>query len=200
MYGTPTGVQGYVCTPHKPQSAPLLDYWKKAENIAVLYFGTATFSGESIPYFPNKANHYILASFRDIQPVLQDIKKQNNTGLSFVFSLNGALFERSGEKLSYISIYFSKYTYGDTEIGDLANTIARMDRVKKVSLANIQVITTGELKFIFPYSKNAMLLELEGEKTHQSDQKYCERTQRDVARRGILLSNLVSFSILDQLK
>jgi hypothetical protein len=44
------------------------------------------------------------------------------------------------------------------------------------------------------------VLEVEGEKTHQSDQKYCERTRRDVARRGILLSNLVSFSILDKLR
>jgi hypothetical protein len=117
-----------------------------------------------------------------------------------MFNLNGPLFERTGERLNYISVYFTKYTYGDLEIDDLANAIAKRDRVKKASLANIEILTTGQLRFIFPYSKNAIVLEVEGEKTHQSDQKYCERTRRDVARRGILLSNLVSFSILDRLK
>ncbi|MFL6393800.1 MAG: hypothetical protein ACJ708_03980, partial [Nitrososphaeraceae archaeon] len=116
------------------------------------------------------------------------------------FNLNNSLFERAGERLNYISTYFAKYTYGDIEIDDLANAIAKRDRVKKASLASIQILTTGQLRFIFPYSKNAVVLEVEGEKTHQSDQRYCERTRRDVARRGILLSNLVSFSILDKLK
>ena len=194
------GVQGYICTPHEGHSAPLLDCWKKSDNINVVYFVTATFSCEILPYFPNKANHYILASFKDMQSALEDIKKQNNTRLSFIFRLNDALFERAADKLNYISIYFTKYTYGDTEIGDLAIAVAKRDRVKKASLANIQVINTGPLKFVFPYSKNAIVLEVEGEKTHQSDQKYCELTRRDVARRGLLLSNLVSFSILDKLK
>lgn len=198
--GTEIGIQGYICTPHEGHSAPLLDNWKKSDNINFVYFVTATFPSETMPYFPNKANHYILASFREMKAALEDIKKQNNSRLSFIFSLNGALFERAGDKLNYISIYFTKYTYGDIEIGDLANAIAKRDRVKKASLASIQIITTGQLKFVFPYSKNAIMLEVEGEKTHQSDQKYCERTRRDVARRGLLLSNLVSFSILDKLK
>ncbi len=200
MHSAEIGIQGYICTPHGGHSAPLLDYWKRSDNISVIYFVTATFPCETMPYFPNKANHYILASFREMKTALEDIKKQNNTRLSFIFSLNGALFERATDKLNYISIYFTKYTYGDIEIGDLANTIAKRDRVKKASLASIQVITTGQLKFVFPYSKNAVMLEVEGEKTHQSDQKYCERTRRDVARKGLLLSNLVSFSILDKLK
>jgi hypothetical protein len=179
-------VQGYICTPHEKMSAPLVDYWKKSDNIDVIYFVTSTFSCESMPYFPNKANHYILASFREKEIVIED--------------LNNSLFERAGERLNYISTYFAKYTYGDIEIDDLANAIAKRDRVKKASLASIQILTTGQLRFIFPYSKNAVVLEVEGEKTHQSDQRYCERTRRDVARRGILLSNLVSFSILDKLK
>jgi hypothetical protein len=41
---------------------------------------------------------------------------------------------------------------------------------------------------------------VEGKKTHQTDQKYCERTRRDVARMGISLNDLVSFSILEKLK
>jgi hypothetical protein len=117
-----------------------------------------------------------------------------------MFNLNSSLFERACERLNYISIYFTKYTYGSIEIEDLTNAISKRDRVKKASLASIQILTTGQLRFIFPYSKNAIVLEVDGEKTHQSDQKYCERTRREVARRGILLSNLVSFSILDKIK
>ena len=200
MDGGENGVQGYICTPHERQSVTLLNYWKRSDNIAVIYFVTATFSDETMPYFPNKANHYILASYRDTDTAIEDIRKQNYARLSFIFSLNTALFERAGEKLNYVSIYFTKYSYGDIEIGDLANTIAKRDRVRKASLADIQVITAEEPKFTFPYFKNAVVLEVKGEKTHQSDQKYCERTRRDVGRKGISLNNLVSFSILEKMK
>lgn len=193
-------VQGYICTPHQKLSAPLLNHWKRSNNIDVMYFVASTFSSESIPYFPNKANHYILASFREKEIVMEDINRQSNDRLSLMFNLNSSLFERACERLNYISIYFTKYTYGSVEIEDLANAISKRDRVKKASLASIQILTTGQLRFIFPYSKNAIVLEVDGEKTHQSDQKYCERTRREVARRGILLSNLVSFSILDKIK
>jgi hypothetical protein len=193
-------VQGYICTPHQKLSAPLLNYWKRSNNIDVMYFVASTFSSESKPYFPNKANHYILASFREKEIVIEDINRQSNDRLSLMFNLNSSLFERACERLNYISIYFTKYTYGSIEIEDLTNAISKRDRVKKASLASIQILTTGQLRFIFPYSKNAIVLEVDGDKTHQSDQKYCERTRREVARRGILLSNLVSFSILDKIK
>ena len=193
-------VQGYICTPHQKLSAPLLNHWKRSDNIDVMYFVASTFSSESIPYFPNKANHYILASFREKDIVIEDINRQSTDRLSLMFNLNSSLFERACERLNYISIYFTKYTYGNNEIEDLTNAMFKRDRVKKASLASIQILTPGQLRFIFPYSKNAIVLEVDGEKTYQSDQKYCERTRREVARRGILLSNLVSFSILDKLK
>ena len=193
-------VQGYICTPHQKLSAPLLNHWKRSNNIDVMYFVASTFSSESIPYFPNKANHYILASFREKDIVIEDVNRQSNDRLSLMFNLNSSLFERACERLNYISIYFTKYTYGNNEIEDLTNAMFKQDRVKKASLASIQILTPGQLRFIFPYSKNAIVLEVDGEKTYQSDQKYCERTRREVARRGILLSNLVSFSILDKLK
>jgi len=194
------GIQGYVCTPHDKQSASLIESWKKSDNIVDIYFVTATFSDESIPYFPNKANHYILVSFKDMTGILEDIKRNNMDRLSFMFSFNSALFERAGDKLNYVSLYFTKYTNGDLEIGDLANVIARREKVKKASLAQMQLLASEQPKFTFPYSKNLVILEVEGEATHQTDQKYCERTRRDVARKGISLNNLVSFSILEKLK
>ncbi len=193
-------VRGYVCTPHDKQTAALVERWKKDDNILDTYFVAATFSAESTPYFPNKANTYVLASFKDMQKVLDDIRSSDMDRLSFMFSYSGPLFERVGDKLNYVSLYFTKYTNGDVELGELANTIARRDRVTKASLAQMQLFASEQPRFTFPYSKNLVILEVEGDKTHQTDQKYCERTRRDVARKGISLNNLVSFSILEKLK
>ena len=193
-------VLGYICTPHEKQSDSLINLWKQNNIISDIYFVTATFSDESLPYFPKIANHYIVASFTDVQIVLEDMRRQNMDSLSFIFSLDSPFFERYGEKLNYISTYFTKYNYSEIEICDIENVIMNRERVKKASLANIRILTTDQLKFTFPYSKNVIVLEVEGKKTHQSDQKYCERTMRDVARKGISLNNLMSFSILEKLK
>lgn len=192
--------RGFLCIPHDKQSGSLLENWKKNDNIVDIYFVTATFSDESTPYFPNKANHYILASFVDVICILDDIKNHKMDRLSLMFSFSNPLFERIGDKLNYVSLYFTKYTNGDTEISELANALARREKVKKASLAQMKLLATEQPKFPFPYSKNLLILEVEGKKTHQTDQKYCERTRRDVARMGISLNNLVSFSILEKLK
>jgi uncharacterized protein (UPF0305 family) len=191
---------GYVCTPHEKHCDLLIDLWRQNNIISDIYFVTATFSEETLPYFPKRANHYIVASFTNVQIVLEDIRKKNMDGLSFIFSLDSAFFERCGEKLNYISTYFTKYNYSEMEICDIENVIVKRERVKKASLANIRILTTDQLKFTFPYSRNVIVLEVEGEKTHQSDQKYCEQTRREVARKGISLNNLMSFSILEKLK
>ena len=191
---------GYVCTPHEKHCDLLIDLWRQNNIISDIYFVTATFSEETLPYFPKRANHYIVASFTNMQIVLEDIRKKNMDGLSFIFSLDSAFFERCGEKLNYISTYFTKYSYSEMEICDIENVIIKRERVKKASLANIRILSTDQLKFTFPYSKNVIVLEVEGEKTHQSDQKYCEQTRREVARKGIPLNNLMSFSILEKLK
>ncbi len=192
--------RGYLCIPHDKQSDSLLENWKKSDNIIDIYFVTATFSDESTPYFPNKANHYILASFKEVSKILEDVKNYKMDRLSLMFSFSNPLFERTGDNLNYVSLYFTKYTNGDAEISELANAVARRERVKKASLAQMNLLASEQPKFIFPYSKNLLILEVEGKKTHQTDQKYCERTRRDVARMGISLNNLVSFSILEKLK
>jgi hypothetical protein len=193
-------ILGYVCTPHEKQSDSLINLWRQNNIISDIYFVTATFSDETLPYFPKRANHYIVASFTDMQIILEDMRRQNMDSLSFIFSLDSAFFERCSEKLNYISTYFTKYNYSEMEICDIENVIIKRERLKKASLANIRILTTDHLKFTFPYSKNVIVLEVEGKKTHQSDQKYCERTRREVARKGISLNNLMSFSVLEKLK
>lgn len=200
MAGAGKSVRGYICAPHERESSSLVDTWSNSLNILNIYFVTATFSNESMLYFPNRANHYILASYSNLDDLSELIYKQNPGRLSFMLSLSDALFEREATNLKYISMYFTKYVYGDDEIIDIANIIAKRERVKKLTLAHLQFLTTAQPKFTFPYSRNVVVLEVEGEKTHQSDQKYCERTRRDVARKGIPLVNLVSLSILNKLK
>jgi hypothetical protein len=75
-----------------------------------------------------------------------------------------------------------------------------MQDIKKVSWDKLQFISNGPSRFVFPYSENIVVLEIEGDKTHQSDLKYCDKTRRDVARKGISLNNLVSLSVLDKIK
>jgi hypothetical protein len=136
----------------------------------------------------------------EVSKILEDVKNYKMDRLSLMFSFSNPLFERTGDNLNYVSLYFTKYTNGDAEISELANAVARRERVKKASLAQMKLLASEQPKFIFPYSKNLLILEVEGKKTHQTDQKYCERTRRDVARMGISLNNLVSFSILEKLK
>ena len=202
MACTASFVHGYVCVPHEsPAASNLLpDTWKQSFNISDIYFVTATFSSESIPYFPNKAYHYILASFDDLGGITQEISKINSDKSMFIFNLKESLFERATNKLNYISMYFTRYKHNKTEISDFANVLAKRDRVKKASLAQMQFFSTEPTKFAFPYSENIVVLELEGDKTHQSDLKYCDKTRRDVARKGISLNNLVSLSVLEKLK
>ena len=193
------GVEGYICTPHERESNNLIEKLSGSIGIMNVYFVTATFSTESLPYFPNRANHYILASFCnsiDLELIFTRVPER----LSFIIRLRDSLFERNPSNIKYMSVYFTRYGYGDVEISDIANTIARRDKVKNLTLAQLQFLNSSHLKFTFPYARNVILLEVEGEKTHQSDQKYCERTQREVARKGIPLINLVSLSILDKFK
>jgi hypothetical protein len=192
--------KGYICTPHEKESGSLVDIWANSHNILSMHFVTATFSNESALYFPNRANHYILASYSNIDDISELIFNQNPDRMSFVFNLSEALFEREATNVKYISIYFTKCLYGDPEIADVANIIAKRERVKKLSLAHFQYLTTAQPKFTFPYARNVVVLEVEGEKTHQSDHKYCERTRREVARKGIPLTSFVGLSILDKLK
>lgn len=194
------GISGYLCSAHNNDNDSLIQSWKRSVDIESMYFVTATFSSDCIPYFPNHANHYILAKYRQVSTILSDLAKYLQDKLSFFFNFKDGLFERYQEKLSYVSVYFTKYACEHPEISDIANSLAKRDRVKSACLGHLEFVNGQYLRFTFPYTKNIIVLDVEGDRTHQSDQRYCERTRMDVARRGISLNNLVSFSILDKLK
>ena len=73
----------------------LIEDWKGSVGARNLYFVTATFSHEGIPYSPNRANHYILASSLVIEPLLEDLKITNIGRMSFMLTLTTGLFERA---------------------------------------------------------------------------------------------------------
>ena len=162
---------------------------------------TATFTDETRLYFPGRANHYILIASLGQQDK-QDTTKiiSTNERHVFEFKITTTIFERLCERLNYVSIYFMRYSYGQKELIDLATSLAKRDRVVKAALAEMTVFCSVKPKFSFPYSRNLLILEVDGERTHQSDQRYCEKTRRDAIRKGMSLSNLFSFSILEEFR
>lgn len=197
-------LEGYVCVPdgHNRASDTLRSVWKDALYIHGMYFTTSTFSDEGRSYFPNHSNHYLLASVSDMESVKKDLLEHASEFMSFIFPTKDPLFERpSISKLNYISMYFMKQSYTDENVNDLRDVfLRRRDRLRVAALADMHVVPDSTLKFPFPYSDDLIVLELEGEKSHQSDQKYCESTRKEVIRKGINISNLVSFSILNDIK
>jgi hypothetical protein len=195
--------EGYVCAPylHDHQSIELKDLWEKSRDIDDMYFVTATFSEECGAYFPTRANHYILAKFKNSIKMMKEIEKYKQDKLTFVFTMDGELFERDIDgKLNFVSVYYLDYGQSDDDVKDIASIIAKREKVRRAGLVHLDLAANKIPKFAFPYDKNLVVLEVSSDKSHQSDNKYCERTRRDVSRKGITMTNLVSLSVLDKLK
>jgi hypothetical protein len=195
--------EGYVCAPylHDHQSIELKDLWEKSKDVDDMYFVTATFSEECGAYFPTRANHYILAKFKNSIKMMKEIEKYKQDKLTFVFTMDGELFERDIDgKLNFVSVYYLDYGQSDDDVKDIASIIAKREKVRRAGLVHLDLAANEIPKFAFPYDKNLVVLEVSSDKSHQSDNKYCERTRRDVSRKGITMTNLVSLSVLDKLK
>ena len=194
---------GYICAPylHNHPSIELKDSWEKSKEVEDMYFVTATFSEDGSAYFPSSSNHYILARFKDNKKMKKEIEKFRQDKPAFVFTMDGELFQRDIEgKLNFVSVYYLEYGQTDDDIKDVAAIVARRDKVRRAGIAHLDLSANEIPKFTFPYSKNLIVLEVSSDKSHQSDNKYCEKTRRDVGRKGITMTNLVSLSVLDKLK
>jgi len=194
---------GYVCAPylHTPKSVELKESWIHSKNIEKLFFVTGTFSSESKPYFDNSTNHYLLAKFKDSSQISQDISKHNQEKTSFVFNIKDDLFQREFQgKTNFISVYYMEYGDDDEDLHEIANLFLKRTKIDKAGFGKMTTYCLIPPKFIFPYSKNIIVLEVASEKSHQSVKKYCDQTRRDINRKGMTMTNLLSLSILDQLK
>ena len=191
---------GYLCYPRDNNAQNLIEKCRNSNVVKDLYFATATFAFESKPYFPHNSNHYILVKYVGLDNIAEGILKSEYPNSSlFLFNNETELFEKYHEKVSYVSIYYTQYDQDNDELRDIAGILARRDMVVSANLGNLKFMDSKKLPFIFPHADNIIVLEVDGKKSHQSDQNYCEKTRKDVARKGIPLINLVSFSILEKL-
>ena len=194
---------GYVCAPylHNHDSLELKESWTKSKNIEKLYFVTGTFSSDSQPYFSTSANHYLLAKFKDNSLIEKELSKHTQEKTSFVFNIRDELFSREvlGDT-NFISIYYLEYDEDDEDLVEISGLLLKREKIEVAGIGHMDTTCLIPSKFTFPYSANMIVLEVASEKSHQSVKKYCDQTQRDVTRKGFTLSNLLSLSILDQLK
>ena len=194
---------GYVCAPylHNRDSLELKESWTNSKNIEKLYFVTGTFSDDSHPYFSTSANHYLLAKFKDSSIVEKELSKHIQEKTSFIFNIKDDLFEREvlGET-NFISIYYLEFGEDEDDLKEIAGLLLKREKIEVAGIGYMDTTCLIPSKFTFPYSANMIVIEVASKKSHQSVKKYCDQTQRDVTRKGFTLSNLLSLSILDQLK
>ena len=203
MSGKSQILGGYVCAPylHDHDSIELKDSWVSSKNIESLYFVTATFSEDSKPYFNTSSNHYILAKFKDPDKISKEILSQNTDKPSFLFKIDDSIFDRSIiEKTNFVSIYYLEFGDSKSDLRDVSAHVARREKVHRAGFGNLTLLSKTSPKFTFPYSDHIVILEISSDKSHQSDNKYCEQTRRDICRKGIVMNNLVSLSILETMK
>ena len=194
---------GYVCAPylHDHDSIELKDNWVLSKNIESLYFVTATFSEDSKPYFTTSSNHYILAKYKDSEKISKEITSIDSDKPSFLFKIDDSIFDRRfTDKTNFVSIYYLEYGDSKSDLRDVSAHIARREKVYRAGFGNLTLLSKKSPKFAFPYSDHIVMLELSSDKSHQSDNKYCEQTRRDICRKGIVMNNLVSLSILETMK
>ena len=194
---------GYVCAPylHTHESVDLKESWINSKNIEKLFFVTGTFSAESKPYFSDSTNHYLLAKFKDSAHIAKDLSVHNQDKTAFVFNIKDDLFQREVQgETNFVSIYYLEYGEDNEDLQEIANLLLKREKIEKAGLGNMKTFCLTPSKFTFPYSENIVVIEVTSEKSHQSVKKYCDQTRRDINRKGLVMTNLMSLSILDQLK
>ena len=194
---------GYVCAPylHTCESTKLKESWINSKNIEKLFFVAGTFSVESKPYFSDFTNHYLLAKFRDSEKICRDLNVCNQNKTSFMFNIRDDLFQRevNGET-NFVTVYYLEYGEYGEDLQEIANILLKREKIGKAGFGHMNTFCLNPSKFTFPYSEQIVVIEVASEKSHQSVKKYCEQTKRDVNRKGMTMTNLLSLSILDQLK
>jgi len=194
---------GYVCVPysHDHDSIELKDILLNSKNIDGLFFVTATFSGNSSPYFPTSSTHYILAKFKKYSGLMKQITTYAKDTPIFVFNVKDNLFARQVDgNMNFVSMYYLEHGENIDDIDDIVYSVAKRDQVQKADFAQLQLVCQEKPKFTFPFSNHILILEISSTKSHQSTNKYCEKTRMTICRKGIIMNNFFSLSVLEKLK
>ena len=193
---------GYVCVPyqHDKFSIDVKDMWTSSRNVKSIYFVTATFSDECKPYFPFSTNHYLLAKFDDEEKLVKDAAKFTNSKPAFVFTIDNELFERDFDKEQrFISAYYLEYNDSEA-ISDIAKIIVKKDKIRQAGFAHLNLFCSDKPKFVFPHTQKIVVIEVSDDRSPQSINQYCEKTRQNISRKGIVMYNFVSLSLLEKLK
>ena len=193
---------GYICVPyqHDKFSIDVKDMWNSSRNIRSIYFVTATFSDECKQYFPFSTNHYLLAKFDNEEKLVKDADKFTNINPSFVFIIDNELFERDlDSEQRFISTYYLEY-HDPVAISDVANTLVKKGKIRQAGFTHLKLFCNEKPKFTFPHTEKIVVLEVADERSPQSINQYCEKTRQDISRKGVIMNNFVSFSLLEKLK
>ncbi len=187
---------------HDENTKNLKSQWLESSYVRDVYFATVTYSNEFASYLTEYVNHYMVATYVNRDAVVKDIYRYVPSRLSIFFSSKKDILDRPKiSRLNFISVNVLKRGYGRLEIKDLEYVFARKQwRIKSASLVNMAIIPERALKFTYPYADNVLLLQLDSDESHISEQRYCEKVRMDIIRRGIYIENLINLSILEQLK
>ena len=174
--------------------------WTSSRNVKSIYFVTATFSDECKPYFPFSTNHYLLAKFDDEEKLVKDAAKFTNSKPVFVFTIDDEIFERDFDKeQKFISAYYLEYNDSEA-ISDIAKIIVKKDKIRQAGFAHLNLFCSDEPKFVFPHKDKIVIIEVFDERSPQSINQYCEKTRQNISRKGVVMYNFVSLSLLEKLK
>ena len=193
---------GYVCVPyqHDKFSIDVKDMWTSSRNVKSIYFVTATFSDECKPYFPFSTNHYLLAKFDDEEKLVKDAAKFTNSKPAFVFTVDDEIFERDFDKeQKFISAYYLEYNDSEA-ISDIAKIIVKKDKIRQAGFGHFNLFCSDKPKFVFPHTDKIVIIEVSDERSPQSINQYCEKTRQNISRKGVVMYNFVSLSLLEKLK
>lgn len=194
---------GYACVPYLQNQAftELKNSFEKSDSINDLYFVTATFSEDGRAYFPSRSNTYLLARFQDRSKIMEQIEKYTQETPTFVFTKNDEFFERLDDvNLNLLSIYYLEYGNDPSDVTNLSFIVAKRERVRRAEMGNLRLSSSKTQKFTFPYSENLIVLEVSSDSKHQADNKYCEKTRKEVQRKGIGMTNLINMSVIEKIK
>lgn len=194
---------GYVCVPYLQNNAftTMKNTFEKSDFVDNMYFVTATFSEDGRAYFPSRSNTYLLARFKDRSQIMTEVEKCDQETPTFVFTKNDEFFERlNNDNLNLLSFYYLEYGDSESDLSELGYIVAKRTRVRRAEMGDLKLSTTQTQKFTFPYEKNLIVLEVSSDNKHQADNKYCEKTKKEVQRKGIGMTTLLNLSVIEKIK
>ena len=76
----------------------------------------------------------------------------------------------------------------------------KKDKIRQAGFAHLNLFCTDKPKFAFPHTEKIVVLEVSDERSPQSINQYCQKMRQDISRKGVVMNNFVSISLLEKLK